>query len=92
MYSKNRLNNAESISCLKSLIRAHLVNVLQPNSGKAAEINLYKLDNLSNIFKDFVGFYEMQGWKNGFTETNGIFIDDMLRNIWNSDIDFLWQS
>lgn len=36
MYSKNRFNNAESVSCLKSLIRARLVNILQPNSGKAA--------------------------------------------------------
>jgi len=35
-YSKNRLNNAESVSRLKSIIKAIVANVLQPDSGKAA--------------------------------------------------------
>lgn len=34
-YAKNRLNNTDSVSCLKSLIKAHLGNVLQQSGGKA---------------------------------------------------------
>lgn len=79
-YSKNRLNNAENVSCLKSLIRAHI----KSTSTNQCEINLCKLDNLCNIFRGFVGLYEMPGWKNGFTETEGMFVDGMLRNTLHS--------